>query len=521
MALLTSITQTFTTYMTPQKALSRRLLTPPPSEEPQFDGSPKQYLADRDVPTNSGDSCDAQGLDGSTLVEWPKGHLKYSATTKLRGSAKRRRPESTADDLDDFSALEGTTLLESTPPPKRSKTRAETSKNALDRALMPPPSNRKLDIQNYTPAKEIIDGDLSHHIVRQDQEIIDTSEEEDERFTHKTAIGKNDRREIVDFDQQKARRYAKALELPANSGVWAEAEKDLFFRLAFRGFEPLVPRNWTIDFKTLPESLFYGGGSQLNALIVPHLEGEFHAIHALRSLFNLGALVRARSLSCHKSRPEPIIRRIIRRYISWALADFGLHPQQRPRAIPVHAIVSQKQNKTTQATLARLGKKLQKLAKRYRDRYEVRESIEPREFFPVLGVEGTKVIDEDDNMPILTGLMICSSIVAVVTFDSRTPSLSGLAASGIASLRSTPSKPSRKSLQPTHEEQGLRFIGTFDFSNYKIDVWNALAIAICVMRIRKTMLQVCQSGEAAGEAEKGGLWESKSQPRGISADPDT
>lgn len=70
---------------------------------------------------------------------------------------------------------------------------------------------------------------------------------------------RGDRREEVDettskFDLEKAKRWAHAVTLP--QGKWADAERDLFFRLAMRGFEPVVPSNWKLDFMTLPESLF-------------------------------------------------------------------------------------------------------------------------------------------------------------------------------------------------------------------------------------------------------------------------
>jgi hypothetical protein len=40
-----------------------------------------------------------------------------------------------------------------------------------------------------------------------------------------------------------------------------------------------------------------------------------------------------------------------------------------------------------------------------------------------------------------------------------------------------------------------------------MDVWNALAIAICVMRIRKTMLELCVEAETNGENGNAALWE--------------
>lgn len=66
---------------------------------------------------------------------------------------------------------------------------------------------------------------------------------------------RNDKRPYVnEFDLGKGHKWATAVELP--SGSWAEAEWDLLSRLSLRGFEPLVPNGWRLDFPTFPAPLF-------------------------------------------------------------------------------------------------------------------------------------------------------------------------------------------------------------------------------------------------------------------------
>lgn len=106
-------------------------------------------------------------------------------------------------------------------------------------------------------------------------EIEDTDDPGDEDlWSEKNALYDNDKSEIsFDFSVERARRWAQAVELPP--GQWAEAEKDLFFRLSMRGFEPIIPDSWHLDFPTLPGSLFAVEGGP-EPLIQVFSGTEFH-----------------------------------------------------------------------------------------------------------------------------------------------------------------------------------------------------------------------------------------------------
>ena len=53
---------------------------------------------------------------------------------------------------------------------------------------------------------------------------------------------------------ERAQREAAAQAV--GKGDWSEAEIALFQRLSMRGFEPLLPGTWRMDFKTIPDPLF-------------------------------------------------------------------------------------------------------------------------------------------------------------------------------------------------------------------------------------------------------------------------
>ncbi|EGD90107.2 hypothetical protein H113_02597 [Trichophyton rubrum MR1459] len=115
------------------------------------------------------------------------------------------------------------------------------------------PSRRLCSAEVYRPSPKIIDKNLLKQIVRRDAHESDLSEEE--IYGSKYSIKREIKRDLdIEFCMEKARRWAAAVEGP--SGNWADAERDLYFRLAMRGFEPVLPHGWKMDFMTLPGSLF-------------------------------------------------------------------------------------------------------------------------------------------------------------------------------------------------------------------------------------------------------------------------
>lgn len=294
--------------------------------------------------------------------------------------------------------------------------------------------------------------------------------------------------------------------LPENSGIWAEAERDLFFRLALRGFEPLLPPNWMLDFPTYPLAL-YSNENSPPPLLQSMSGNDFRATKALKDLGEMGKRIRDRALASPPSsgtlRPEPIISATVSSYIDWALTDAQMHPSQRAAALPVHVITTLQKSQSTHDAITAMTAQLHSLAARHRERRGIRESVE-RE--ATSASEATHVLEDDADLPILTGIIICSSLVVIVTLNAHT----------------VPPEPtsSAESKNDAKDESGLRFIATFDFSESGMDVWNALAVAIVAMHIRKMMLLQYELAQEAGECDAGGNWELIAPENASDDDPD-
>lgn len=144
------------------------------------------------------------------------------------------------------------------------------------------------------------------------------------------------------------------------------------------------------------------------------------------------------------------------------MKDAYLH--NRPNVIPLYAIYGLRRHRSTKEALEILNKRLMSLANRYRESWKLTPSVE-------VGFESGQRYAER-TFPVLTGFLICESIVALITLNSDP---------GSCPAPESNAKP--------------RLIGKFDFGDRADDVWNALALAIAVIRVRKTMLQLEEEGE--------------------------
>ena len=474
---LSGIRQTFSNYLSPFKpSTNGHLGASSRTRHPDVLGDVDNFVANHN-------------LDGDTLIDSATLTKKRLSSAKVAPESSRKRQKHndstyaprSEDGDSDFDSAE----LETSTPSATIQRKPVQARQAADRVLMPPPATPGPRSRGGTPKRTPWSPGRVNFNLNDEELDVD----EDETFTNQTAIKKGGPKEVIDFDQEKALRYAEATRLPETGGHWAEAEKDLFYRLAYRAFEPLIPSTWMNDFKTLPESLFALEGDPA-PLIQANLQRDFRAIHELRNLFLLGQRVRD-GVAERRKRAEPIFSRCLKNYVSWALTDVGLHPKQRPNAIPVHALVTMKRNETGSDTVHAISDKLYQLADAYTRAYGIVPSVETTDTESVI----TSATTDEANLPVLTGLMVCHSLVVIVTLNSA------------SHARKQKSRTRRTSLQQATEDSGLRFIATFDFSDDGMDVWNALAIAIAVMRIRRTMLELCERGEANGEDGKGGLWE--------------
>ncbi|OAP62602.1 hypothetical protein AYL99_01829 [Fonsecaea erecta] len=372
--------------------------------------------------------------------------------------------------------------------------RAIWTKAELDRTLMPPPSTPRNRTMSSLTLQ--VDPDTVH-------DPHTTSHDDDSISFVSTAIS---RRKIDSIDtdaMEEARRHAAAVTLPANSGLWSQTERELFFHLAYRGFEALLPQNWMIDFDTLPISVFAHENSVDPPLIQNLRDNQFRASHALRRLFEAGHDIRDRTHVSPGALRERILENSVKRYIYWALTDVGLRPASSTKYIPVHAVVARKKGRSTLQTLEEIANKLQRLSQRHQRAQNILPSIEtdPPGFSDPTE---TRVVEEDASLPTLIGFVIISSVLVIVTLNSSPAS---------TLEKQTPSPLIREpSLQGgvSVNADRLRIIAELDFSQRDQDVWNALGVAIVAMQVRTEALKVNRRSTSVELTEIG--WEPMPDP---------
>ncbi|PWY74083.1 hypothetical protein BO83DRAFT_416943 [Aspergillus eucalypticola CBS 122712] len=351
-----------------------------------------------------------------------------------------------------------------TPDTLRKKiiTKAAITSSALPRARHVPKKSPKKEYEEYVPGESVSPGPEATPIKSIETEIgipADFTEDDNEEYqdrpihhTEKTGI-------VFDFSVERAKRWASAINVP--KGLFNEEEKDLFFRLAMRGFEPVVPRSWRYDFPTLPESLYPRSSEETDKPIIDVTRSSnLYAIKALTSLFAVGG--RVRDCDILHQQPEPLIRQAIQKYISWALFDVNLHTMKD--ALPVHVIYAQKKHEKTITAVRKMNARLQKLTRQHQEDLGVADNTYTEKKMAEI-LENTK-------FPLLTGFIICGPIVAILTHSTDPREIGN------------------------GQEDG-RFISQFDLSERGQDVWNSLAIAITVMHVRRTMLMLAHQGKGS------------------------
>lgn len=344
------------------------------------------------------------------------------------------------------------------------------AKAELDRSLMPPPATPHLKLKPPplpTQRSSLMPTADAQNGAHDDDSISFVS----------TALAKQTLDPLDNDVMEEARRHAAAITLPPNSGIWSPAERELFFHLAYRGFEPLLPENWMLDFDTLPLSVFANENSTEPPLIHNVRNNQFRASNALHQLFEAGHNVRDRSHVSPGVQRERILEKSVKRYLYWALTDVGIRPTSRT-TLPVHVIVSKRRGLSTLQTLEEVATKLQKLSDRHQRLLNVHPSIEPPGANMTEGDE-TRVADEDDTaMPTLIGFVIISSLLVIVT-------LSPFATAAENDLKDQATSSGKKKF----DADRLRIIAELDFSQKEQDVWNAFGVAIAAMQIRREALK--------------------------------
>jgi len=221
-------------------------------------------------------------------------------------------------------------------------------------------------------------------------------------------------------------------------------EAALFLRIRKRGLEPLMPAHWRIDFPTMPSKLFFPAEEdavgQIDSIT---LEGTISATAAFQRVFNLGSFVRAKMEQ--KRKPEERILADLKRYVQWSVGDVRSHLKDQPPIYPRLALVSSGGRGPVHCE-TRMQRKLTQLAT------EVREENDR------LAAAGTPRPDTASST--VYGLAVAGCVVALVTLDAANVD------------------------NPT-----ARTMGILDFSDFTLDFWNSVAVALVVIAAREDELE--------------------------------
>ncbi|KAJ5546300.1 hypothetical protein N7494_003885 [Penicillium frequentans] len=223
-----------------------------------------------------------------------------------------------------------------------------------------------------------------------------------------------------------------------------------------------MSRFWASDFTTWPESLFTSISDEDSDSAIGDSEhlmfksqnmSDNYAIKALQELFAVSG--RVRDCSLLSVEPQFVVGKAIRQYLHWAIDDAGL--KTTGQTIPVHCICPRIPGEEIFATIMRCSRKLERLGKRHQMAHEGRETF----------------------WPTMIGFVIAGPIVCLLSLDTD------------------PSSEVWSTDDSSDEESPAKFLTQFDLSEREQDVWNSLAVAICVIHLRDTLIELAKSYPAS------------------------
>ncbi|KAI9809752.1 MAG: hypothetical protein M1825_000185 [Sarcosagium campestre] len=238
-------------------------------------------------------------------------------------------------------------------------------------------------------------------------------------------------------------------------------EIDLRSDILLRGYKPLVPRHWSIDFDTLPDILMSSDDDKVP--IRAMTKSDFHAIHALREIIYLPRRVRDRARA---GRPEEeLIKTEFERYLRWARDD-GDYANKRTLPLLLFIVAPAKMKRLPSQSriqyLEQLSRtELDELAERHRNLLAVKPSIECE--------SPTSVESQEDfirSPPTLFAIFIQDCRVVLVTYNAALP----------------------------ENERQLRSMAVLDMNKIAQDMWNAFAFALFVSALRNETKSLIKDG---------------------------
>jgi hypothetical protein len=259
---------------------------------------------------------------------------------------------------------------------------------------------------------------------------------------------------------------------------WSEHAIEIFRKIGMRGYEPLLPSAWKLDFPTLPAELFSDDeeevfintackgdfrGKQIVGLIFARIViNTFLATRALQNLLLLGARIRdARDHRSDNRGPQDAARRGIEAYMKWAQLDGGV---DGPDDINILVLETGSKKVAPAELQESMVHRMEEIASIFRATF--------------LKDDNNKADDEDDNasnadsidppseasyvteLPTLYGAIASHTIVALVAYNIAAP-------------------------QPA-----LQIIAVLDYGDVHYEVWNSLALAALCIHSRNKMMEL-------------------------------
>ncbi|KAI7218793.1 hypothetical protein KC333_g3383 [Hortaea werneckii] len=289
----------------------------------------------------------------------------------------------------------------------------------------------------------------------------DSEEDDDEEEPEDTTL--------VVSEEEYAREHgrSKKVSVPAelsNRGVlseelaaagWSEEHIFLVQRIAMRGFEPLLPQYYYMDFRYLPDALFVQDDDKERAFISGVKGPTFHGIKALEKLFTLGGYVRDMTNFRCNTTPEMQFKRHLQDFIKWTDRDSGLDTKT---TIPPLTLVMQNSDTPISVLQETARRKMAKLHARYHAAFSAHHTIENSS--PSSSSTSTKL---HQPIPQIYALMASWTVIALVAYR---PDLD--------------------------EDQQVKVVSHHNFDDKDYDVWNSLALAIVLCHVRNVQVKIAE-----------------------------
>ncbi|KAK5118237.1 hypothetical protein LTR85_008217 [Meristemomyces frigidus] len=274
------------------------------------------------------------------------------------------------------------------------------------------------------------------------------------------------RRKVIHIPEEHSNRGVSTEDLRAAG--WSDDHIELVQHIAMRGFEPLLPSYYTMDYRYMPDTLF----SRYNNAIISSARGEhYKGIVALNKLLELGGRVRDRVLLDGRVTPEQQVRISLQLYTKWANADAGL---DQNTAIPILALEMQPADTDPRELQERVRRKMARLHARYEEVFRVRRSIETTP-----SSASTKL---SYPVPQLYAIIASHTFIALMAYRPE------LVAEG-----------------------QIKLVSHFNMEDKNYDVWNALALAIIVCHARNMQMRIAEE-TGLGVKQQGGEVEPEDDP---------